>query len=46
MGTVAWTGLGQALTAEQAFVCLALFNLLQFPLVMFPTIITSIIEAR
>lgn len=32
------------LTAEKAFVSLALFNLLRFPLVVFPSIITSIIE--
>ncbi|CAF4606534.1 unnamed protein product [Rotaria socialis] len=34
------------LTAEKAFVSLALFNLLRFPLVVFPTIINSIIEAN
>ncbi|CAF3640789.1 unnamed protein product [Rotaria sordida] len=34
------------LTAEKAFVSLALFNLLRFPLVVFPTVVNSIIEAR
>ncbi|CAF1923142.1 unnamed protein product [Rotaria magnacalcarata] len=34
------------LTAEKAFVSLALFNLLRFPLVVFPSIINSIIEAH
>ncbi|CAF3925067.1 unnamed protein product [Rotaria sp. Silwood2] len=34
------------LTAEKAFVSLALFNLLRFPLVVFPSIVNSIIEAN
>ena len=34
------------LTAEKAFVSLALFNLLRFPLVVFPSIINSIIEVN
>ncbi|CAF3803663.1 unnamed protein product [Adineta steineri] len=34
------------LTAQKAFVSLALFNLLRFPLVVFPSIITSIIDAN
>ncbi|UJR25517.1 hypothetical protein I4U23_006863 [Adineta vaga] len=34
------------LTAEKAFVSLSLFNLLRFPLVVFPNIISSIIEAN
>ncbi|KAJ3209348.1 hypothetical protein HDU67_006264 [Dinochytrium kinnereticum] len=33
------------LTSEKVFVCLALFNLLQFPLAIFPSVITSVIEA-
>ena len=32
------------LTAEKAFVALALFNLLRFPLVVFPNIINSVVE--
>lgn len=32
------------LTAEKAFVCLALFNLLRGPLVSFPNMINSIVE--
>eukprot|EP01100_Stratorugosa_tubuloviscum_P002782 TRINITY_DN165_c0_g2_i1.p1 TRINITY_DN165_c0_g2~~TRINITY_DN165_c0_g2_i1.p1 ORF type:complete len:1466 (-),score=614.85 TRINITY_DN165_c0_g2_i1:64-4461(-) len=35
----------EPLTADKAFVSLALFNLLQFPLIMFPTVISSCIEA-
>ncbi|CAF0918354.1 unnamed protein product [Adineta ricciae] len=34
------------LTAEKAFVSLALFNLLRFPLIVFPSIINSVIEAN
>lgn len=34
------------LTAEKAFVSLALFNLLRFPLIVFPSIINSIIEVN
>lgn len=37
---------GQPLTSDKAFVSLALFNILQFPLAMFPQVITSVIEAR
>jgi len=35
----------EPLTSEKAFTSLALFNLLQFPLAMFPMIISSIVEA-
>ncbi|CAG8453187.1 17142_t:CDS:10 [Gigaspora rosea] len=35
----------QLLTAEIVFVALALFNLLQFPLSVFPTVLASIVEA-
>jgi hypothetical protein len=34
------------LTAEKAFVSLALFNLLRFPLVLFPNVITNIVEVN
>lgn len=34
------------LTAEKAFVSLALFNLLRGPLVAFPNVISSVVEAR
>ncbi|KAI9139662.1 multi drug resistance-associated protein MRP [Paraphysoderma sedebokerense] len=34
----------EPLTSEKAFVALALFNLLQFPLSVFPSVITSLIE--
>jgi hypothetical protein len=34
------------LTAEKAFVSLALFNLLRFPLVVFPSIVNSVVEVR
>lgn len=36
---------GQPLTSEVAFVSIALFGLLQFPLAVFPNVITSTIEA-
>ncbi|KAI8807236.1 P-loop containing nucleoside triphosphate hydrolase protein [Cladochytrium replicatum] len=35
----------EPLTSAKVFVCLSLFNLLQFPLSMFPSVITSLIEA-
>ncbi|KAJ3040828.1 hypothetical protein HDV00_010443 [Rhizophlyctis rosea] len=35
----------QPLTSNKVFVCLSLFNLLQFPLSVFPSVITSCIEA-
>eukprot|EP00041_Stephanoeca_diplocostata_P028197 m.790864 g.790864 ORF g.790864 m.790864 type:complete len:1581 (+) comp23327_c0_seq3:295-5037(+) len=38
--------LGNELTPETAFVALALFNLLRFPLVMLPMLITSIVQAQ
>eukprot|EP00123_Amoebidium_parasiticum_P018424 comp24199_c0_seq1/m.44437 comp24199_c0_seq1/g.44437 ORF comp24199_c0_seq1/g.44437 comp24199_c0_seq1/m.44437 type:complete len:1466 (-) comp24199_c0_seq1:528-4925(-) len=36
---------GNVLTAEKAFVALALFNLLQFPIVMLPMVIGSLVQA-
>ncbi|KAJ3096968.1 hypothetical protein HDU97_005396, partial [Phlyctochytrium planicorne] len=35
----------EPLTSKKVFVCLALFNLLQFPLAIFPSVITSVIES-
>ena len=35
----------EPLTAERAFVALSLFNILQFPLTMFPHLISSIVQA-
>ncbi|KAJ3054695.1 hypothetical protein HK097_001102 [Rhizophlyctis rosea] len=35
----------EPLTSNKVFVCLSLFNLLQFPLSVFPSVITSCIEA-
>lgn len=35
----------EPLTSSKVFVCIALFNLLQFPLNVFPNVITSCIEA-
>ena len=35
----------EPLTAERAFVALSLFNILQFPLAMFPHLISSIVQA-
>ena len=35
----------EPLTAERAFVVLSLFNILQFPLAMFPHLISSIVQA-
>eukprot|EP01134_Creolimax_fragrantissima_P008215 CFRG8215T1 len=40
-----YVALGNQLSAEKAFVALSLLNLLQFPVVMFPNVINSIIEA-
>ena len=34
----------EPLTAERAFVALSLFNILQFPLSMFPTLISNIVQ--
>jgi hypothetical protein len=34
------------LTAEKAFVSLALFNLLRYPLLLFPHVITTIVEVN
>jgi hypothetical protein len=36
---------GHELTADKAFVALSLFNLLQFPVSMFPIVISSLVEA-
>ncbi|ORZ39148.1 hypothetical protein BCR44DRAFT_1268204 [Catenaria anguillulae PL171] len=36
---------GQVLTPENTFVSLALFNLLQFPIAMFPNVFSSCVEA-
>ncbi|KAL5272231.1 hypothetical protein ACHWQZ_G000445 [Mnemiopsis leidyi] len=38
--------LGEDLTSEKAFVSLTLFNILRFPLVMLPNMITQLIQAR
>ncbi|XP_063691623.1 multidrug resistance-associated protein 1-like [Bolinopsis microptera] len=38
--------LGNNLTSEKAFVSLTLFNILRFPLVMLPNMITQLIQAR
>ena len=35
----------EPLTAERAFIALSLFNILQFPLSMFPTLISNIVQA-
>ncbi|EDV19525.1 uncharacterized protein TRIADDRAFT_51152 [Trichoplax adhaerens] len=36
---------GNELTAEKAFVGLSLFNVLRFPIMMFPNVITNVIQA-
>jgi ABC-type multidrug transport system fused ATPase/permease subunit len=36
---------GSPLNAQLVFVAIPLFNLLQFPLIVFPSVITSVIEA-
>lgn len=41
-----YTMLGKQLTASVAFPALALFNLLRFPIIMFPTQIMNIVHAR
>ncbi|KAL7748549.1 hypothetical protein RI367_005960 [Sorochytrium milnesiophthora] len=43
-GVYTWSGT-DPLTSEKAFVALSLFNLLQFPLSVFPNVISSTIEA-
>jgi len=35
----------ESLTAEKAFVALSLFNILQFPIVMLPNLISGIVQA-
>ncbi|KJE98072.1 multidrug resistance-associated protein 3, variant [Capsaspora owczarzaki ATCC 30864] len=42
---ITYTTTGNDLTAEKAFVALALFNLLQFPLSMLPFLLSSVVEA-
>lgn len=37
--------MGEELTASRIFTSLALFNILRFPMIMFPNAITNIIEA-
>ncbi|XP_048588131.1 multidrug resistance-associated protein 1 [Nematostella vectensis] len=37
---------GNELTAQKAFVAISLFNILRFPLIMFPNIIIQFIQAR
>lgn len=41
-----YTGTGNDLTPQKAFVSLALFNLLRFPLAMLPMVITSAVQAQ
>lgn len=43
---IAYTGSGNALTPEKAFVALSLFNLLRFPLVMLPMLISAVVQAQ
>lgn len=42
---LAYTLAGHTLTAQKAFVSLALFNLLRFPLAMLPMMISALVEA-
>ena len=43
---VAYIGMGHELTPTKAFTAIALFNLLRFPLAMFPNVIVAIIQAN
>ena len=43
---ITYTTSGNALTPEKAFVALSLFNLLRFPLVMLPMLISAVVQAQ